>query len=83
MLIIVEGSGEGVRDTKYHLREIDVDFGRGFTLEKFSTDGGDVYSVHLDSTGDSCTCLGHLRWGHKTVCKHIGAVRALIAAKRL
>src|SRR5256885_2004728 len=65
----------------YWLDEVPCDFGRGFQLEKF--EGGDVYSVHLDAAGDSCTCIGHLRHGHRTVCKHVGAVKALVSAGRL
>src|SRR5947209_820798 len=77
LLSVVQGTGEQAAQTHYHLSEVACDFGRGFELRKLVTDGGETYSVHLDSTGDSCTCLGHLRWGHKTVCKHIGAVKAL------
>ena len=44
----------------------------------------ETYDVHLDAElGDSCTCKGHLRWGHRTVCKHIASVRELIARGEL
>jgi hypothetical protein len=72
---------QGKQAWVYWLDEVPCDFGRGFQLEKF-TDGA-VYAVHLDVTGDSCTCLGHLRHGHRTVCKHIASVKALIGAGRL
>jgi hypothetical protein len=63
----------------YYLSEIGADWGRAFEVRKPLPDGT-VYHVHVDSQlGDSCDCLGHLRWGHKTVCKHLSAVKALIA----
>ena len=31
----------------------------------------------------SCECKGHLQHGHKTVCRHLACVRALIAAGKL
>src|SRR5436190_13997177 len=37
----------------YWLDAVATDFGEGYALEKF--EGGDVYHVHLDATGDSCT----------------------------
>lgn len=36
------------------------------------------YDVTVSPSGDSCECLGHLRWGHRTPCKHTAAVRVLI-----
>jgi predicted nucleic acid-binding Zn finger protein len=43
-----------------------------------------VYHVHLDdATGDSCDCLGHIRWGHKTVCKHVAGIKACLQAGRI
>ena len=81
LLTIFVGTGPALKTFAYMLEEVVCDFGRGFSLDKM--DGEAPYSVHLDSTGDSCTCLGHLRHGHKTVCKHIGAVKTLIANGRL
>ena len=47
----------------YYLKEIPVDFGRGFQLDKFYTEEANEddrqYHVHLDKElGDSCTCKG-------------------------
>jgi hypothetical protein len=83
VLSIRQLTGRRGEETRYHLSEVPCDFGRGFELSKASCDGPETYHVHLDATGDACTCLGNLRWGHKTVCKHVAAVKALIAAKRL
>jgi hypothetical protein len=70
------GSPPDQAQTHYHLTELAVDYGRGFEVRKFSTDGSDVYHVHFDQeTGDSCTCLGWLRWSR---CKHRDALAALI-----
>jgi hypothetical protein len=40
-----------------------------------------TYDVDLGA--GSCECLGHLRHGHRTVCKHRAALAALAAAGRL
>src|SRR4051812_24960308 len=63
----------------YYLRELAVDFGRGFQLDKFDTDEGSdgeerVYHVHLDAQlGDSCDCKGFIYHRHGLPCKHLGA----------
>src|SRR5438309_2055248 len=59
--------------TGYYLREIPVDFGRGFQLDKFLTEEADederTYHVHLDAElGDSCTCKGYV---YRSKCKHV------------
>jgi hypothetical protein len=67
----------------YYLTEIAADWGRAFEVRKPLPEGT-VYHVHLDADmGDTCDCPGHLRWGHRTVCKHLSAVRALLAQGRL
>ena len=66
----------------YMLKEIPVDFGRGFRLEKYAAGTGSDkdeagYDVHLDEQlGDSCTCKGHT---YKGKCKHTDAVRFLVS----
>jgi hypothetical protein len=63
VLSITMGSPPDQAQTHYRLTEFAVDYGRGFEVRKFSTDGSDAYHVHFDQeTGDSCTCLGWLRW---------------------
>ncbi len=68
----------------YYLRELRVDFGRGFRLEKFDTDAGSdenerSYDVHLDAQlGNSCTCKGFLFHRHGKPCKHIAACETLV-----
>jgi hypothetical protein len=42
---------------------------------------GTTYDV--DTRAGTCECLGHLRWGWRTVCKHRAALAALVAAGRL
>ncbi len=64
----------------YWLSEIGADWGRAFEVRKPLPEGT-VYHVHLDAqAGDSCDCQGCVRWGH---CKHLSAVKALVAAGRL
>ncbi len=61
---------------------------RCFRLTKFARDikPGEPtnYDVVISPDGfDSCECLGHLRHGHKTVCRHVAAVRCLIAKGKI
>jgi hypothetical protein len=65
----------------YYLKEIPVDFGRGFQLDKFYTEQADederTYHVHLDKElGDSCTCKGFV---YRSKCKHVDALKTLVA----
>lgn len=61
----------------YTLREIPVDFGRGFQIDKIGQTDDGPYHVHLDAElGDSCTCKGFV-YGSK--CKHRDAVKTLVA----
>jgi hypothetical protein len=41
---------------------------------------GQSYDVLLDLVGNfhECDCLGHLRWSHRTVCKHVAGLLKLI-----
>ena|SRR5437870_3748549 len=76
--LMIEKDGE---KCGYWLKEIAVDFGRGFELTKFDTeeaeDGEHVYHVHLDAQlGDSCTCKGHI---YRSKCKHVAAIKTLVA----
>ena len=77
---LVITDAKGVR-CGYSLREIPVDFGRGFQLDKFemeqAADDDKTYHVHLDAQlGDSCTCRGYV---YKSKCKHLDAVKTLVA----
>jgi hypothetical protein len=69
----------------YYVAPMSADYGRAFKFEKFGVEGGDVYAVNLGGDGEpaTCECLGHLRHGHKTVCRHIASARALIEAGKL
>jgi hypothetical protein len=71
--------------THYYVTERPADFGRGILLEKFTCQGGESYAVNIADADNpaSCECLGHLKHGHKTVCKHVAAARALIATGKL
>src|SRR5438270_1107554 len=65
----------------YYLKEIPVDFGRGFQLDRFHSEEADederTYHVHLDKElGDSCTCRGYV---YKSKCKYVDALRTLVA----
>lgn len=83
ILTLTETTGTKVKGASYYLTLIPSDFGTGYRLEKFAIDGGDVYEVNLSADGNTCCCLGHLRHGHKTVCKHIASLTALTAAGKL
>jgi hypothetical protein len=91
LLVITETAelkaGPRVKVTSYRLREVPSDFGRAFELRKLEADGGEVYHVNLadgpDGPEDSCECKGHLRHGHRTVCRHVAGLKALAAAGKL
>ena len=77
-LVITDSKGERCG---YSLREIPVDFGRGYQLDKFEMEQADendcTYHVHLDAElGDSCTCKGFC---YRSKCKHIDALKTLVA----
>lgn len=71
--------------THYYVSAIPADFGRGYRFEKFACQGGEVYAVNVGDAGEpaSCECLGHLRHGHKTVCRHVAAAKALVEAGKV
>jgi hypothetical protein len=61
----------------YRLTSLAADFGTAFRLQKLVS-GAEVYDVNLLPAGRStCECLGHLRHGHRTVCKHIALLSRL------
>jgi hypothetical protein len=66
----------------YFVDAIPADYGRAFCLSKFT---GESYDVNLGDAQHppSCECKGHLRWGHRTVCKHLAGLKALVEAGRL
>jgi hypothetical protein len=66
--------------THFYVREIPADFGRAFEWAKFGCQGGEMYHVNIGDKDHpaSCECLGHLHHGHRTVCRHVAATRALI-----
>jgi hypothetical protein len=85
---VTVGEGEKARKYGYYLEAIPADFGVAFRLTKLEhqVEAGmpDHYHVHLDPRGrHSCECLGHLRHGHKTVCRHVAACVALVANGKL
>jgi hypothetical protein len=72
--------------TFYDLKEIGVDFGRGFRVDKCAEGTGSDrdssgYDVHLDAQlGDSCTCKGHT---YKGKCKHVDSIKTLVNLGKL
>jgi hypothetical protein len=88
-LLITEGEGEKAKRCGYYLEPLATPQGAGYRLEKFSTDAGtdpeaDHYDVYLSAHGNhACECKGHLRWGHKTRCRHVACLLALIGQGRL
>jgi hypothetical protein len=62
----------------YWLRQLPSDFGSAYELRKSIAEGSETYHVLLHGPhGHSCECKGHLRWGHRTVCKHVACLLAL------
>jgi len=73
---------EGTKAVAYVLTEIDAGYAeRAFRFEK--VEDGEAYHVSLERQGHTCECLGHLRHGHRTTCKHIAAVLKLIETGKL
>ena len=75
----------GSQESGYWLDPLpcDLDGERAFRLTKFETtkkagqpDAYDVRICRKTATG-SCECMGHLKHGHKTLCKHLAALFAL------
>ena len=84
LLIEVEERGPlSSKAAHYYVDPIPADFGRAFRFSKFECQGGEVHETNVGGEGEpaQCDCLGHQRWGHKTVCRHVAAVRALQARK--
>ena len=76
---------EGKESAVYSIEQIDAGYAeRAFRLAKLSSVCSEPvgiespYCVALERQGNSCECMGHLRHGHKTVCRHIAAVSKLI-----
>lgn len=63
---------EGDRETGYLLDQV----GEGQWLFT-KIIGREERRVTLSPAGNHCDCLGHRRWGHKTVCRHVAALLAL------
>jgi hypothetical protein len=86
-LLLTVAKGQKVEKFGYYLSALPCDLGgRAFRLTKVEhqiADGPDHYDVLIDGANHSCECLGHLRHGHKTVCKHAAALRALVAGGKL
>src|SRR5262245_1627589 len=61
----------------YFLYRLTSDFGRCFRLEKFRTQGEEVYDISLDleHRRHGCECKGWLRWNR---CKHVAALLELV-----
>jgi hypothetical protein len=87
-LLVTVGTGDKAQRFGYYLQPLPADFGLAFRLTKLAhqVEAGmpDHYDVRLDPRGrHSCECLGHLRHGHKTVCRHVAACVALVASGKL
>jgi hypothetical protein len=67
----------GKQTFPYFIDPIASDYGRAFSLQKLD---GTEYAVNLGDAENAASCgsTGHQRWGHRTVCKHLASLRALI-----
>ncbi len=43
----------------------------------------DLQPEDPDHPRHQCECFGFLRWGHRTLCKHVAALLAIIRSGRL
>jgi hypothetical protein len=70
----------------YYVSGIPAAWGVAFHLEKFAADVQEgepaCYAVNIGPE-PSCECKGWLRWGHRTLCKHIRSLRQLHGQGRL
>jgi hypothetical protein len=68
------------KQTRYHLTPLLDCEDVAFEVRKFSCDlrpdeDGRPYAINL--VDGTCECVGHLRHGHRTVCRHLASLRAL------
>jgi hypothetical protein len=87
-LLVTVGTGDKAQRFGYYIEAMPCDFGQAFRFvmlaHQVEEGQPDHYDVRLDSRGrHSCECLGHLRHGHKTACRHVAACVALMASGRL
>lgn len=63
----------------YYVDRLASEYGAAYRLTKLIRKAGepDHYDVCLDGDEATCECLGHLKHGHKTVCRHVAALRCL------
>ncbi len=82
-LILTETKGETTTRTNFLIERLACESGAAFRLTKFAEDrrgdGDDIYDVQMAGKGE-CGCRGCGRWGH---CRHLEALAALVAAKKL
>lgn len=74
-LVIREQKGRALQVDAYFLTRTPD----GWKLGKHE---GTSYTVRLAGK-PSCSCKGHQRWGHQTVCRHIAALTKLVALGKL
>ena len=72
--------------THYYVSPLPAEFGKAFRWAKFAHQGGEVRDVNIGDGAEhpaSCECLGHERWSHRTVCRHIACTRKLLDEGKL
>ena len=82
---ITERGPRSVAVSLYYVSPFAADYGRAFLFQGVAAKSGSRYCVNVGDkdSAPSCECKGHLQHGHKTVCRHLACVRALIAAGKL
>jgi hypothetical protein len=81
---IATRQGKQTISVTYVVRRQLADFGQGFRVTKLLE--GTSYDVALKGNGlaySECECQGHLRWGHRTECRHIGLCKQIVAEGKL
>jgi hypothetical protein len=78
-LVMTFAGPKSLHQVRYHLSPIPGS-DDGWEIRKFSCDlgpneEGNPYAIDL--VDGTCECVGHLRHGHRTVCRHLASLRAL------
>lgn len=77
---------EGEKVDLYYFTPMPSDFGKAYRWEKVDRETGKIVQCYDVNTGGdghpaTCECAGHLRWSHKTMCRHLAAIPVLLCTR--